>query len=199
MVPPLAHQAELFEADQALPNGLVYRADFLDAGEEAALLEAIAALPLQAARYKGYRARRRVASYGSSYDFEADALRHGGPLPVAFEALRSRLAAWAGVAPEAFSNALIAEYRPGTPLGWHRDVPDYGRIVGVSLASACRMRFRPYPPRAHGNAGLLTLELAPRSAYLLQGEARWRWQHSIAPTPALRYSVTLRTPAHEPR
>ena len=196
---PLAHQAELFEADQALPNGLVYRADFLAAGEEAALLAAIAALPLQGAQYKGHRARRRVASYGSSYDFEADTLQHGGPLPLAFAALRARLAAWIGVAPAAFSNALIAQYQPGTPLGWHRDVPDFGRIVGVSLASACRMRFRPYPPRSPRASEVLTLDLAPRSAYLLQGEARWRWQHSIAPTPALRYSITLRTPTREPR
>jgi hypothetical protein len=27
----------------------------------------------------------------------------------------------------------------------------------------------------------------------MQGDARWRWQHSIAPTKALRYSVTFRT------
>jgi alkylated DNA repair dioxygenase AlkB len=192
---PRARQAELFEADQALPNGLVYRADFLDAEEEAALLETIAALPLHEAQYKGWRARRRVASYGSSYDFDANELQRGGPLPAAFDALRARLADWIGVAPDAFSNALIAEYRPGTPLGWHRDVPDFERVVGVSLASACRMRFRPYPPRSPRASGVLTLELAPRSAYLLQGEARWRWQHSIAPTPALRYSITLRTPA----
>jgi alkylated DNA repair dioxygenase AlkB len=196
---PRSQQAELFAADQVLPNGLVYRAGFLDAGEEAALLAAIAALPLHEARYKGYRARRRVASYGSSYDFEANELQRGGPLPAAFEALRARLADWIGVAPEAFGNALIAEYRPGTPLGWHRDVPDFERVVGVSLASACRMRFRPYPPRAPRRAEVLTLELAPRSAYLLQGEARWRWQHSIAPTPALRYSITMRTPAARAR
>ena len=190
-----AHQTELFGADQVLPNGLVYRADFLDADEEAALLEAIAALPLHEAQYKGWRARRRVASYGSSYDFDANALQRGGPLPVAFGALRARLADWIGVAPASFTNALIAEYRPGTPLGWHRDVPDFERVVGVSLASACRMRFRPYPPRSPRASEVLTLELAPRSAYLLQGDARWRWQHSIAPTPALRYSITLRTPA----
>jgi len=190
-----AHQTELFGADQVLPNGLVYRADFLDADEEAALLEAIAALPLHEAHYKGWRARRRVASYGSSYDFDANALQRGGPLPVAFGALRERLADWIGVASASFTNALIAEYRPGTPLGWHRDVPDFERVVGVSLASACRMRFRPYPPRSPRASEVLTLELAPRSAYLLQGDARWRWQHSIAPTPALRYSITLRTPA----
>jgi hypothetical protein len=28
---------------------------------------------------------------------------------------------------------------------------------------------------------------------VLRAEARWGWQHSVAPTPALRYSITLRT------
>ena len=45
-----------------------------------------------------------------------------------------------------------------------------------------------------GIGGLtLALELQPRSAYCMQGDARWRWQHSIAPTKALRYSITFRT------
>jgi hypothetical protein len=37
--------------------------------------------------------------------------------------------------------------------------------------------------------------VAPRSIYLLRGAARWGWQHSVAPTKVLRYSITLRTPA----
>jgi hypothetical protein len=37
------------------------------------------------------------------------------------------------------------------------------------------------------------MDLAPRSAYSMREEARWGWQHSIAPTPMLRYSVTFRT------
>lgn len=38
-----------------------------------------------------------------------------------------------------------------------------------------------------------TLVVAPRSAYLLTGQARWTWQHSIPPGSALRYSLTFRT------
>jgi alkylated DNA repair dioxygenase AlkB len=37
------------------------------------------------------------------------------------------------------------------------------------------------------------LELAPRSAYRMQGAARWQWQHSISATRTLRYSITFRT------
>ncbi|HSN19423.1 MAG TPA: alpha-ketoglutarate-dependent dioxygenase AlkB [Usitatibacter sp.] len=92
-----------------------------------------------------------------------------------------------------FTHALVSEYRPGTQLGWHRDVPQFESIVGVSLAADARMRFRPWPPRK-GDA-LFALDLPPRSAYLLRGEVRWGWQHSVAPTRALRYSITFRTSA----
>jgi alkylated DNA repair dioxygenase AlkB len=79
------------------------------------------------------------------------------------------------------------------PLGWHRDVPDFEDVVGISLAGTARMRFRRYPPVQPKKADVLSLELAARSAYLLRAEARWGWQHSVAPTPALRYSITFRT------
>ncbi|MCP3140141.1 hypothetical protein [Pyxidicoccus xibeiensis] len=38
-----------------------------------------------------------------------------------------------------------------------------------------------------------TRELAPRSAYLLDGEARSAWQHTLSPVEALRYSLRFRT------
>ncbi len=102
-------------------------------------------------------------------------------------------AAWLGVAPAEFTQALVAEYRPGTPLGWHRDVPDFEDIVGISLGHEAVMRFRPYPPDAPKKADVLKLTVAPRSIYLLRGVARWGWQHSVAPAKLLRYSITLRT------
>ena len=187
-------QGELFERpDAAWPEGLAYREDFIDAAEEARLLEVIAKLPLQAARYKGYVARRRVAAFGSRYDFDELQLEPAPPVPEFLFPLRGRAAAWAGIAPERFANALVAEYRPGTPLGWHRDVPDYELVFGVSLAGTARMRLRRYPPVNPRRADVISLTLPPRSAYLLRGTARWGWQHSIAATEALRYSITLRT------
>jgi alkylated DNA repair dioxygenase AlkB len=71
-------------------------------------------------------------------------------------------------------------------------VPNFELVCGVSLAAAARMRFRPYPPSKERKS-VLSLELAPRSAYILRDEARWRWQHSIPATKALRYSITFRT------
>jgi alkylated DNA repair protein (DNA oxidative demethylase) len=50
-----------------------------------------------------------------------------------------------------------------------------------------------------GERSVAALELAPRSAYLLAGKARWSWQHSIPSTEDLRYSVTFRTLKRERR
>ena len=88
---------------------------------------------------------------------------------------------------------LVAEYRPGSPLGWHRDAPDFQDIVGVSLLGEAVMRFRPYPPDQPKKGEVLKLLLEPRSIYLLRGPSRWAWQHSVTATRSLRYSITFRT------
>jgi alkylated DNA repair dioxygenase AlkB len=191
----LPAQGELFgvPAAASLPQGLQFRTEFIDAAEEASLLEIIAALPLAEARYRGFTARRRVASYGTQYDFDDLRLTAGLPLPEALGPLRARAAAWIGVAPGDFSNVLVAEYRAGTPLGWHRDVPDFETVVGISLGGVARMRLRRWPAVSPKKADVLSLALPPRSAYVLAADARWRWQHSIAPTTELRWSITFRT------
>jgi alkylated DNA repair dioxygenase AlkB len=188
-------QAELFGTPvPVLPEGMVYERDFLAADEENDLVRLAAALPLHEMNYKGYTARRRVASYGGRYDFATNQLEAGAPLPAHLEPLRERVGRWLGVDPQEFTQVLVAEYRPGTPLGWHRDVPDFEDVVGVSLLGEAVMKFRPYPPREPKQSAALKVLVERRSIYLLRGPARWAWQHSVAPTQALRYSITFRTP-----
>lgn len=178
-------------------NGLVYQPEFLSAAEEAALIGVIATLPLQAAQYKQYVARRRVMSFGDSYDFDTHRLLPTAALDDRLHGLRDRVADWLHVAPAALVHALVAEYAPGTPLGWHRDVPDFETIVGVSLGGHAVLRFRPFPPEA-GARKLVQLDAAPRSIYQLAGDARWGWQHSVAPTKERRWSITFRTARRGP-
>ena len=191
------HQAALFDdpapPPPGLPPGLVVENGFLSPGEEDGLIALLHGLPFAAARYKGYTARRRVVSYGGSFDYDANRLLPAQPLLEALHPLRDRAARWAGLAPAALVHALVAEYTPGTPLGWHRDVPDFEDVIGISLGNPAELRFRPYPPVAPRRADILRLQLEPRSIYLMRGAARWGWQHSVAPTKALRYSITLRT------
>jgi len=173
-------------------DGLVYQPGFLDMDEERRLIEVIQSMPLQAAAYKQYVARRRVASFGGSYDFDANRLLPGQPLDERLHPLRDRVAQWLNTAPENLVHALVAEYAPGTPLGWHRDVPDFETVVGVSLGSPATLRFRPYPDLPSARR-VFQLVAAPRSIYRLTGAARWDWQHAVSPTRSLRWSVTFRT------
>jgi alkylated DNA repair dioxygenase AlkB len=187
-------QSDLFAgASLPLPAGMSYREAFLSERDEASLLSIIQSLPLTEAKYRQYTARRRTISYGAGYDFTHQKTTPAPPLPAFLDDVRSRAAAWAGIEAEDFVHALIAEYQPGTPLGWHRDVPDYEVIVGISLASAARMRFRPYPWTPERRKEIFAIELARRSAYILRGAARWQWQHSVPPVKVLRYSITFRT------
>src|SRR5690606_9929964 len=141
-------QGNLFDTpiDLTEPVGLRYQPDFLTHEEEATLVKTINTLPLEEMKYKNYTARRRIVSYGGQYDFSQQVLQRSDELPADFLPLRAKVAAWMGVDPQNFKQVLIAEYRPGTPLGWHRDVPDFEEIVGVSLQADAVLRFRPYPP-----------------------------------------------------
>ena len=177
----------------SLPAGMTYAEEFLSVEEERELLAAIPFLPLQQAQYRQYTARRRTLNFGFAYDFAHQRATPAPSIPEFLAPLRAKAAGFAGVAPDAFVQALIAEYAPGAPLGWHRDVPDFEVIVGVSLGSAARIRFRPYPWTPARRKEVFALELAPRSAYVLRGEARWGWQHSVPPVKILRYSITCRT------
>jgi alkylated DNA repair dioxygenase AlkB len=185
-------QTDMFEPTVALPPGFIYQAEFLSASEEALLLDALRTLPFQQAQYREWQARRRTVHYGGRYDFSHHSLDDAPPIPSLLHPLRERLARWAALDPASIQHATIAEYQPGTPLGWHRDVPDFEQVLGVSLLNHARMRLRPYPPEP-GQRSVHAIELAPRSAYIIRGPARWAWQHAISPTKALRYSITLRT------
>lgn len=178
----------------ALPEGMRYETGFLTIAQEKRWIAYAQSLPLREMNYKGYTARRRVVSFGGKYDYVRNRLEEGPPIPPELGPLREKVAAWLGIEAAAFTQALVAEYREGTPLGWHRDVPDFEDVVGVSLLSDAVMRFRPYPPDAPKKADIVRITVEPRSIYLLHGPARWEWQHSVAPTPTLRYSITFRTP-----
>ncbi|MBA3406262.1 MAG: alpha-ketoglutarate-dependent dioxygenase AlkB [Gemmatimonadaceae bacterium] len=188
-------QAPLFEAD--VPDGFRYQADFISSDEETVLAAEIGRIEFSIFEMRGVVARRRVAFFGTSYDRGPAATP---PLPDFLLHLRDKLAALAGVEARAFAMALINEYRPGTPIGWHRDAPQYDIVAGISLLSPCRMKFRPYVRPGERTATAAPRRVAThavvlerRSAYLLTGAARNAYEHHIPEVTTLRYSITLRT------
>jgi alkylated DNA repair dioxygenase AlkB len=194
-------QGSLFQLDplapgglpDGLPEGLLYQSDFLSDKEESSLLRLFERLPLAEARYKSFVARRRVLSFGGTFEYETNQLGPASPLIEELWPLREKVAQWAGLVPENLAHALIAHYPPGAPLGWHRDVPDFEEVFGVSLGTCAVLRFRPYPPARPQARDIKRLVAEPRSIYAMRGPARWSWQHSVAPVEASRYAITFRT------
>jgi len=99
-------------------------------------------------------------------------------------------------------NAVINEYLPGQGIGPHIDHLAFGpRVAAVSLGGAAMLDLTSSPGPA---APKVSLDVQPRSLWVLGGEARTHWLHSIAPRQSdvvrgakrpreRRISITLRT------
>lgn len=185
---PLPPRAKPIEED---PEGLAYHEDFISPGEERDLLAVLEAIDYAPVTMRGQTARRTVRHYGLGYAYESGELAPTDPLPAELEWLRERAAALIEREPAELVQILVSRYPDGAGIGWHRDAPMFGSsIVGVSLLGSSRMRFQ---RRVSGEREVEAVELAPRSAYVLSGAARWSWQHSIPAGRELRWSVTFRT------
>lgn len=176
--------------DTPLIAGLGYREEFLGEAEERELLERLGAEDLTPFRFHGWLGNRRTRSFGWRYDFEDASFTPAEPLPGWLHPLREKAAAFAGVTPDEFVHVLLARYDPGAGIGWHRDRDVFEKVVGVSLGTPATLRFRQRTANGFRRA---SLGVEPRSAYLLSGEARHNWEHSIAPGDKLRFSITFRT------
>jgi alkylated DNA repair dioxygenase AlkB len=185
-----ADQLSLFEAQSQLPDGFRYASELLTREAEREFVRELGALPLSVFKFQGFRGKRRVRSFGWEYSFNDRVLRPAEPLPSFLLPVREAAAAFAGLPPAALAHLLVTEYADGAGIGWHKDKGVFGDVIGISLASPCRFRLR---RRREGGWERTHIELAPRSAYLLRGPARMEWEHSIAETEALRYSLTFRT------
>jgi alkylated DNA repair dioxygenase AlkB len=172
------------------PEGLRYESDVISRAQEAELTDTLATLAFEPFQFHGFVGKRRTVSFGYHYAFDGSGLHETTPVPDFLLPVRAAAARFAMVEPEALAHALVIEYAPGAGIGWHRDRPVFGEVVGVSLLAPARLRFRHRTgqrwERAH-------IDAAPRSAYHLTGSARWEWEHSIPPLEALRYSITFRT------
>jgi DNA oxidative demethylase len=183
------YQQEFFPLGGA-PDGLLFEPEIMTAPEEAAFLEVIKELPFGSFRMHGVDAKRRVLRFGAHYTAGSAEMRPSSEFPRTLESLRERAAAPAGAPVEALSESLVTEYPPGAGIGWHRDPPAFGIVVGISFGSNCRMRFQRGEEMQRQT---WTIDLPPRSLYVMSGSAREEWQHSIPPVKEPRWSVTFRT------
>ena len=173
-----------------------YESEVISEPEESALIAFLRTLPLKPFEFVGgFTGNRRVISFGWRYDFNKARLQQTEAIPQQLLPLREKVGAVFGLDPKAFKHALVTEYAPGAGIGWHKDRPDFADVIGVSLLAPCNFRLR----RKRGDKWQrVSLRAEPRSAYLLSGEVRSQWEHSIPPMTQLRYSVTFRNLVNEP-
>jgi alkylated DNA repair protein (DNA oxidative demethylase) len=173
------------------PEGLVYEPELLTVDDERALLAEIEALRFDPIVMHGVEARRTARHFGLDYDYERRAaVEEAEPIPSWLEPVRAAAARLAGIEPDDLVEGLVQRYPEGATIGWHRDAPMFGTVVGVSLLGPARVRFR---RDVGGERFVCEVEVAPRSGYVLAGPARTAWQHHVPPTKSLRYSITFRT------
>jgi alkylated DNA repair dioxygenase AlkB len=176
--------------DLLFPEGFAYRDELLSSDQERTLVERFAQLHFKEFEFRGFLGKRRIVSFGWRYDFNTRELQKAEEIPDFLLHLRVTATQSAGLDASRFQQVLVTEYAPGAGIGWHKDRPEFEHVIGVSLLSPCLFRLR----RKRGNGWeRASIELQPRSAYLLSGSARTDWQHSIPPVDKLRYSVTFRS------
>ena len=180
-------QRGLFDLE---PPGLVHVDEFISASEESALLVWARTLPFQPFAFQGWLGKRETVSFGWRYDFNESRVQRAAAIPEFLVPLQLRAARLAGLNAAKLEQALVVRYDVGAGIGWHRDRPVFDQVIGISLQSPCVLRFR----RRDGHGfRRFSLDAQPRSAYLLSGEIRHDWEHSIAPMDAQRYSITFRS------
>jgi len=176
--------------DAPLIAGLRYGEALIGAGEQEMLIDRLLETDLTPFRFHGWLGNRKTRSFGWRYDFDDASFAPTDPMPSWLLSLRETAASFAGIEPDDFVHVLLARYDPGAGIGWHRDRDVFDQVVGVSLAAPATLRFRRRKPDGFDR---VKLDVEPRSAYLLSGEARWEWEHSIVAGDALRFSITFRT------
>ena len=185
----MSEQLEFFVDPDSRPEGLRYAANFASPETEQELIARIAALPLQPFQFGQYEGKRRVASFGFSYDYTQRGLREAKAIPDWLPPIIRQVEIFGGPGTE-IGQILCTEYDVGVGIGWHRDKPHFDRVFGLLLGSACRFRFR---RRSGDKWQRFTLHAQPRSLYMMSGPSRLIWEHSIPAVQAPRYSITFRT------
>jgi alkylated DNA repair dioxygenase AlkB len=175
--------------DTPLIAGFRYEEALISEAEERQLLERLDQLELAPFRFHGWLGNRKTQSFGWRYDFEDASFTRAEPIPEWLQPLREKAAGFAGLRPGDFVHVLLARYDRGAGIGWHRDRDVFEQVVGVSLNTPAKLRFR---RRTADGFRRASVQIEPRSAYLLSGESRWTWEHSIFPGEQLRFSITFR-------
>lgn len=183
----------LFSIEPDFPEGFTYTSDFISEDEEIKLYQAIQNIELHNFNFQGFKANRKVASFGYDYSFDTGGLTKGENIPPVFDFLIQKVSLHLSTKPVDFAELLVTEYPPGSVINWHRDAPPFDLIAGISLMADCTFRLRPHDKAKQTRASVISFPVSRRSLYVIREDARTDWQHSMTPVKQTRYSITLRT------
>ena len=140
----MTSQFTFFEGSSSeLPEGAQYRSQLISEREQTALLHRVRELPFKEFEFHGFKGKRRTVSFGWQYEFSGRGqLKKAQDIPDYLLSLRAVAAKFAQLEAESLQHVLVIEYGPGSGIGWHRDRPVFGEVVGISLLAPCLLRFR---------------------------------------------------------
>jgi alkylated DNA repair dioxygenase AlkB len=121
---------------------------------------------------------RRLQYYGYRNELEAPyaLIRFPVPMPPLIRKLPEDLVEQKIVSLQP-DQVIVNEYAPGEGLRPHKDRNYFeNQICGVSLGSGCIMRFIKI-----SGGDVVDVEMPRRSVYVMQDEARYKWNHSMPP------------------
>ena len=187
--------------------GLYYWPDVISEEHSGKLLEFIRSDKVSW-KAVGSSTTSRIASHsGYDYDYTSKRVTASEPIPKPFQKLAKLADACCEALllnTEEFNQCLVNEYlgEHSHGIGWHVDVAAFGPVIACyTLCSGAEMHFRD-----HQSGTPVKIRVEPRSLYIMSGESRSSWQHSMPcrksdPNPnggarikrGTRYSVTFRS------
>ena len=170
-----------------LPDGFRYVRSFLTSAQHDALLADVRAMSYVHDRFRGQELKRASACCGFTYTAAGRKLHTAPPFPPFLRSVAEDALAYC---PDTeIDQCISTRYGVGAGIGWHSDAKQFGgTIMGVSLAGSARLQFRPNGSQERTHE----LVVAPGSLYVMQGPARWDYQHRVLPVKTERYSLTFR-------
>ena len=128
---------------------------------------------------------RRVAHFGYYYDYKNNNTLK--PAPKIPDWLKELIDKQLSMLPD-FNQIIINEYKPGQQIAYHTDHKMFGPVIAcVTVGKSIPINFR-------NNEDVKELNIKSGSMYIMTGEARHQWQHSLKNTSNdIRYSITYRT------
>lgn len=165
---------------QTAMNGFTLTPDWITEAEEAQLVERLRPLLSEATEKDGGNGRSAVVRFGWDYNDENKWVQD--------------IPEWLNIDhklnPNVFNSVTVNLYKRGDVIASHIDSLKFGTPIRIlSLLSGAIMSFQSPQCRA---CPVIRERLPVRSLARLDGDYRYKYQHSIAPVKAERISVVFR-------